>query len=63
MQSGVQLSSSKTYSTSEVAQLLGVSTWLVKAEIHRGHLAAIRVGGKWRVLRRHVDALLEGAAS
>lgn len=63
MASALQTEQSKTYSTAEVAQLLGVSTWLIKAEIHRGHMPAIRVGGKWRVLRRHIDALLEGVAS
>jgi excisionase family DNA binding protein len=46
-------------SRSEAADLLGVSGKTIERMINRGELPGFRVGSRWRVLRRDMEAYVE----
>lgn len=48
------------FTVSEAAQVLGLSTQTIRAEIHAGRLPAFRIGRKFLLPRNAIEKLVEG---
>lgn len=50
----------QTFKVIEVAEMLGVSDWLIRKEIERGRIVAIEIGHRRVVPRCEIERILGG---